>query len=126
MKRSLANDPDSPVRTYRAPPPPPPERVIHYPGMVAIASQTIQAVLASRMTVDQIIAWCEEADGKWPLIGWREAAEALRNRPQPAGRAKMREALAIFQAWEQAPWTSRQRSQEELGRQKEVLRGMDG
>ena len=124
--RTLAGDPDSPVRTYRMPAPPPPERAIHYPGMAQVASQTIQPALDGRMTVDQLTAWCEEAEGKWPLIGWRKAAETLRNRPRPAGRAKVREARATLQAWEVEPWTSRQRSQEDLARQKEILRGMDG
>ena len=105
---------------------PPPDRVIHYPGMAAIASQTIQSVLSGRMTVDQLVAWCEEAERKWPLIGWAQAAEVLRNRPRPAARARVREGQAALDAWEKAPWTSRQRSQEELERQKEVLRGMDG
>lgn len=126
MKRSFvgSQDPDAPVRTYRVPPTP--ERHVHYPGMAALANHAIQAALSGRMTVDQLVAWCEEAEGRWPLIGWREAAEALRCRLRLTPRGRIREARAILQAWEGKPWTSKQRTREELARQQAVVLGMDG
>ena len=78
-KDRLKNDSNSPVQTYRVHPTP--ERVVHYPGMAQEAMKRIMAAQSGRMTVDALIAWCEEADARWPLIGWREAAERLRRVP---------------------------------------------
>lgn len=126
--RTLPQDFDSPPRTVHVPPAP--ERVVHYPGMAQVAAATIQTVLDRSMTAELLIVWCEEAEGRWPRIGWREVAETLRRRPrgkhQVGGPGRIREARALLQAWEAVPWTSQQRSREELARQKAAILGMDG
>jgi len=76
---TLQQDQNSPVRTYRVPQTP--ERIVHYPGMAQEAMKRITAALSGQMTVDALLAWCEEADARWPLIGWRAAAEQLRRLP---------------------------------------------
>lgn len=97
-------------------------------AMAHEAMARINAALAGQLTVDALITWCAEAEARWPGIGWAAAGEQLRLRPQPTrvGKHGLTRARAILQAWEQAPWASRQRPREEIERQKEILRGLDG
>lgn len=125
--RTLPQDPDSPVRTYRVQPAP--ERIVHYPGMAQLAQRETFAAVAGQRTVTTLILWCEEAERKWPLIGWREAAEALRRRPpHKQGLATLgqlaRGRRPAVQPWDRV--SSQQRSQEELERQKAEILGLDG